>query len=66
MDVNKNFVEGISDKDSKSCELNSEEDAKGKEDEENEDDAPNPNEMYTKKEIEGDFECIFLYKSSFC
>ncbi|KIJ97070.1 hypothetical protein K443DRAFT_10140 [Laccaria amethystina LaAM-08-1] len=57
MDVDEDFVEGVSDKDSDGSEPNLEEDAEGEEDEENQDDAPNPEETYAEKEIEGDFEC---------
>jgi len=66
MDVDEDFVEGVSGEDSDGLEQNSEEDAEGEEDEENEDDAPNPEEMYAEKEIEGDFECVFLYNLSLC
>jgi general transcription factor 3C polypeptide 3 (transcription factor C subunit 4) len=65
MDVDEDFVEGVSDEDSDGSEPNLEEDAEGEEDEENEDDAPNPEETYAEKEIEGDFECVFLCDSSF-
>ena len=64
MDVNEDFVEGVCNKNIDTWEPSSEEDAEGKEDEENED-APNPKETYVEKEIEGDFEWVFLYNSSF-
>ena len=63
MDVDEDFVEGVTDEDSDGSVPNSEEDAEGEEDEENEDDARNPEETYAEKEIEGDFECAFLYNS---
>jgi len=62
MDVDEDFVEGVSDENSDGLEQNSEEDADGEEDEENEDDAPNPEETYAGNEIEGDFEWAFLFK----
>jgi general transcription factor 3C polypeptide 3 (transcription factor C subunit 4) len=51
MDVDEDFVEGLSDENSDGLEQNSEEDAEGEEDEENEDDAPNPEEMYAEKRL---------------
>ncbi|KIJ93895.1 hypothetical protein K443DRAFT_111367, partial [Laccaria amethystina LaAM-08-1] len=65
IDVDEDFVEGVSDENSDGLEPKSEEDAEGEEDEENKDDAPNPEETYAEKEIEGDFEWAFLYNSSF-
>ena len=66
MDTDEDSIEGVSDEDSDVSEQHLEEDAEGEEDEENEDDVPNPEETHTEKEIEGDFEYVFLYKSSFC
>ena len=62
LDVDEDFVEGVSDEKSDGLEQNSEEDAEGEEDEENEDNAPHPEETYVGKEIEGDFEWAFLFK----
>ncbi|EDR03537.1 uncharacterized protein LACBIDRAFT_331300 [Laccaria bicolor S238N-H82] len=56
MDVDEDFVEGVTDEDNDGSASNSEEDAEGEDDEENEDDAPNPEETYAEKEIEGDFD----------
>jgi len=65
MEVDEVIFEGVSNENSDCFEPNSEEDAEGEENEGNEDDAPNPEETNTEKEIEGDFEWVFLYSSSF-
>jgi general transcription factor 3C polypeptide 3 (transcription factor C subunit 4) len=62
MDVDEDFVGGMSDENGDISEPNSEKDAEGKEDEENEDNAPNPEGTYAE-EISSVYS---PHNSSFC